>query len=90
MKKLNKEEKQIGDSGQSFVSIKIKKYAEGVMPGGKRAYEFSMARDKKNKKGELAKEELVRNWQERKKKHKVWEKDKKGNWVLVHIEREKF
>lgn len=49
-----------------------------------------MAGDKINKKGELVKEELVRNWEERKKKHKVWEKDDKGNWVLVHNEEKKF
>lgn len=90
MDTLNKEEKQISDSGRGFETIKIKKYARGIKPGGKGAYEFSMARDKKSKKGKLAKEEFVRNWKDRKKKHKVWEKDNKESWALVHDEEEKF
>jgi ribosomal protein L18 len=90
MEILNKEEKQIGDSGHGFETIKIKKYEKGVKPSGKRAYEESIDRDKISKKGKLAKERLIINRKERKKIHKVWEKDKNGDWILVHNEEKEF
>lgn len=87
MKILNKEQKQIGDSSYGFEAIKIKKYEKGVKPGSKRAYEESIDRDKISRKGKLAKEILVINRKDKKKIHKVWEKDKNKNWELKHNEK---
>lgn len=87
MEILNKKEKQVNESGRGFESIKIKKYEEGIKPGGKKAYEESIDRDKISKRGKLAKERLIINRKEKKKIHKVWEKDRNGNWILVHNEK---
>ncbi|MDD3773053.1 MAG: hypothetical protein PHC38_10430 [Weeksellaceae bacterium] len=83
-------EKPINDSGQGFEAIKVKKYETGVKPGGKRAYEESIDRDKISKKKKLAKERLIINRKAKKKIHKVWEKNKNGNWILVHNEEQEF
>jgi len=83
---MKKDEKQINDSAQGFEGIKIKKYDRGVKPGGKKSYEESINRNKISKKGKLAKEVLIIERCEKKKIHKVWEKDKNENWKLVHNE----
>jgi len=88
--KKKKRKKQILDTGHGFEGIKIKKYEKGTKPGGKRAYEESVARNKISRMGKLAKERLIINRKRKKKIHKVWEKDDKGNWVLLHNEEKKL
>lgn len=83
---MKKEEKQISELGRGFEGIKIKKYEKGIKPGGKRAYEESVNRNKISKKGKLAQEVLIIERCKGKKMHKVWEKDKNENWKLVHNE----
>lgn len=68
-----------------YEKIKIKKYKEGVPPGGKRAYEESMARDKISDKGNLAKESLVVDREKKIKKHVVIEKIGE-TWQTMHDE----
>ncbi len=57
-----------------YEKIRIKKYKEGVTPGGNRAYGESMTCDKISNKGNIAKEDLVINRDEGIEKHVVKEK----------------